>query len=248
MRRPLAVVTGAGSGIGAAVAARLAVRHDLVLTHLTADDALNKTITDAKAVGAAVSTVLGDLTQPATRRRFEQVVRADHHRLDVLVCNAGAYPRTPWEHLDTERFRGVLELNLTSHMTCVRAVTPGMVHRRYGRIIAISTVLTQVGRAELAAYIAAKSGLEGLVHALARELGPCGITVNGVRPGSVEVDTERHVVDDLEAMTERQLARQCIKRRGTPQDVAVAVEFLASENAGFITGQHLTVDGGWYLS
>jgi 3-oxoacyl-[acyl-carrier protein] reductase len=116
-----------------------------------------------------------------------------------------------------------------------------------GRIIAIGSVLAHVGRHDLAAYISAKAGVEGLMRALARELGPSGITANCIAPGSIRVQAEETVVDDLPAMEERQLARQCIKRRGTPADVAHAVGFLARRSAGFITGQTLYIDGGWFL-
>ncbi|MGH4014748.1 MAG: SDR family oxidoreductase [Pseudonocardiaceae bacterium] len=98
------------------------------------------------------------------------------------------------------------------------------------------------------AYIAAKSGLEGLVRALAREVGPHGVTVNCVRAGSIEVPAEHAVVPDHAAMVTRQLDRQCIKRRGQPDDLAAAVDFLTSPNAGFITGQCLTIDGGWCMT
>jgi NAD(P)-dependent dehydrogenase (short-subunit alcohol dehydrogenase family) len=166
----------------------------------------------------------------------------------VLVSNAGAYPRTPWRDLDLDTFRGQIEVNLVTHATCSKLVSPILTTRGYGRIVAVSSVLAQLGRVDLAGYIAAKSGLEGLVRALARELGPHGVTVNCVRPGSIEVPAEHDVVADHDAMVARQLDRQSIKRRGTPEDIAAAVHFLASQDAGFITGQCLTVDGGWCMT
>ena len=127
-------------------------------------------------------------------------------------------------------------------------MTPALTARGHGRVIAVSSVLTQLGHLNLAAYIAAKSGLEGLVRTLARELGPRGVTVNCLRPGSIEVPAEHEVVSDHAAMVIQQLELQSIKRRGQPGDIAAAVEFLASPDAGFITGQCLTIDSGWCLT
>ncbi|NYI98266.1 NAD(P)-dependent dehydrogenase (short-subunit alcohol dehydrogenase family) [Streptomonospora nanhaiensis] len=248
MPRPIALITGAGSGIGAAIAARLAVRHDLILTHLANDDDLRHVVGQAQRAGADVVSVIGDLTREATIGALEREIDQANERLAILVSNAGAYPRTPWNNLDLPTFRHQVETNLITHAACAKLAAPALCRRGVGRIIAVSSVLTQLGRVELAGYIAAKSGLEGLVRALARELGLHGVTVNCIRAGSIEVPAERAVVDDPEAMVGRQLERQCIKRRGRPEDIAAAVEFLVSPDAGFITGQCLTVDGGWCMT
>lgn len=248
MPRPVAIVTGAGSGIGAAIAARLALRYDLILTHLTGDDDLRSVVTRAEQAGATVVTVTGDLTSEPTLDAL--ALETDHaaDRLAVLVSNAGAYPRIPWDSTDLATFRQQVEINLITHAACAQLVTPPLTARKQGHIVAVSSVLTQLGRIDLAGYIAAKSGLEGLVRALAREFGPAGITVNCVRAGSIEVPTEHAVVADHNAMLGRQLDRQCIKRRGQPEDIAAAVDFLTSPGADFITGQCLTVDGGWCMT
>ncbi|MFD0202632.1 MULTISPECIES: SDR family NAD(P)-dependent oxidoreductase [Saccharothrix] len=248
MARPVAIVTGAGSGIGAAVAARLADRYDLILTHLHDDPDLHNVLATVERHGAASVSVTGDLTDPLTIEALAREVEHATDRLKVLVSNAGAYPRIPWNTLDLDTFRQQIEINLVTHAACAQLVTPALTARGHGRIVTVSSVLTQLGRVDLAAYIAAKSGLEGLVRALARELGPHGVTVNCVRAGSIEVPAERTVVPDHAAMVVRQLDRQCVKHRGRPDDIAAAVDFLASPDAGFITGQCLTIDGGWCMT
>lgn len=248
MNRPIAIVTGAGSGIGAAIAMRLAHRHDLIITHLQDDPGLRHVTKSIAAAGANTTVVTGDLTDPSTMDALNHEIDRWGTRLATLVCNAGAYPRIPWIDLDLTALRRQLEINLVTHAACARLITPTLSARGYGRIVAVSSVLTHLGRVDLAGYIAAKSGLEGLVRALACELGPHGVTVNCIRVGSIEVPAEHAVVPDHAAMVTRQLARQCVKRRGQPDDIAAAVDFLCSPEAGFITGQSLTVDGGWYLT
>lgn len=198
--------------------------------------------------GANTVVVTGDLTASITIDMLGHEIDHAADRLEVLVSNAGAYPRIPWNHLGLDQFRHQVDLNLITHAACAKLVTQALTQRGYGRIITVSSVLTRLGRVDLAGYIAAKSGVEGLVRALARELGSHGITVNCIRAGSIEVPAEYPVVPDHDAMVIRQLDRQCIKRRGKPPDIAAAVAFLASREAGFITGQCLTVDGGWCMT
>lgn len=248
MTRPVAIVTGAGSGIGAAISARLADRYDLILSHLCDDPDLHNVLATVEQAGAATVAIPGDLNDPLTLDVLAHEVEHAADRLEILVSNAGTYPRIPWNTLGLDTFRQQIEVNLITHAACAQLVTPALTRRGHGRIITVSSVLTQLGRVDLAAYIAAKSGLEGLVRALARELGPHGVTVNCVRAGSIEVPAERAVVPDHAAMVVRQLDRQCIKRRGQPDDIAAAVDFLASPDAEFITGQCLTVDGGWCMT
>ncbi|MBQ0928618.1 SDR family NAD(P)-dependent oxidoreductase [Saccharopolyspora endophytica] len=248
MARPVAIVTGAGSGIGAAIAARLADRYDLILTHLDDDADLQHVLASAHLDSADTVAVTGDLTRSDTMHALADEIERAADRLEVLVSNAGAYPRIPWDTLSVDTFREQIELNLMTHATCAHLVTPLLTARGHGRIITVSSVLTQLGRVDLVPYITAKSGVEGLVRALARELGPHGVTVNCVRAGSIEVPAEYAVVPDHTAMLARQLDRQCVKRRGRPDDIAAAVDFLTSGEAGFITGQCLTIDGGWCMT
>ena len=244
----LALVTGATGGIGSAIARALAESGARVaLAHFdTADEArdLAPEIADAGGTAELFDADLRSHTAPAELHAHVQERMGPP---DILVTAAGDYPRTPHGNLSRDRWDACLALNLTAHHLLAQAVAPAMIAQHHGRIITIGSVLASIGRHDLADYIAAKAGIEGLTHALARELGEHGITVNCVAPGSIRVPAEEQVVPDPEAMEKRQLARQCVQRRGRPEDVASAVAYFASEEAGFITGQTLRVDGGWVL-
>ncbi|MBO0916649.1 MULTISPECIES: SDR family NAD(P)-dependent oxidoreductase [Streptomyces] len=244
-----ALVTGATGGIGSAIALRLADDGAAVLlAHLDDDDRAAAELA-AQITGRGGTAILleADLRDSDSVRALCHQAHDQRGPVGILVSAAGAYPRRPWTETTLAHWDDTLATNLTSHYLLAHELTSAMTTVGWGRIITIGSVLATAGRHDLAGYISAKAGLEGLTRALARELGPVGITANCVAPGSIRVPAEDTVVDDPEAMTARQLARQCVQRRGLPDDVAAAVAFLATDDAGFITGQTLRVDGGWIL-
>ncbi|MFB7761516.1 SDR family NAD(P)-dependent oxidoreductase [Streptomyces xiamenensis] len=238
------LVTGATGGLGTAIARRLSADGAAIaLAHF-----------DDDRMAGELSASLSSCVSLSADLRDAQAVRSLCHQVhealgpvDILVSNAGAYPRRSWPETTPTYWEDTLSTNLTSHYLLAHELTPAMTAAGWGRVITIGSVLATAGRHELAGYISAKAGLEGLTRALARELGPAGVTANCVAPGSIRVPAEDSVVDDPKAMAVRQLARQCVQHRGRPEDVAAAVAFLATDDAGFITGQTLRVDGGWIL-
>jgi 3-oxoacyl-[acyl-carrier protein] reductase len=243
-----ALITGATGGIGSALCRRLAGQGAAIaLTHLNDHRAAESLASDITTHGGTAIALEADLRDGDAVSGLCRHATSRLGPMDILISNAGAYPRIPWPAMTPTDWHQALDINLTSHYLLARALTPGMTARGHGRVITIGSVLATAGRHDLAGYISAKAGLEGLTRALARELGPSGVTVNCVAPGSIHVPAENAVIDDPLAMTTRQLARQCIQRRGTPDDLAAAVAFLATDDAGFITGQTLRVDGGWIL-
>jgi NAD(P)-dependent dehydrogenase (short-subunit alcohol dehydrogenase family) len=227
-----AVVTGGGSGIGQAIAVRLRA------------DGLQVATLDLKP-GDEKFGYAADVTDRAQVDAALEDIRAALGPVTVLVNAAGLDRFTKFTDLTFEDWQRVIDVNLNGVFHCVQAVLPDMVDAGWGRIVNISSSSTHSGQPYMAPYVAAKSGVNGLTKSLALEYGPSGITVNAVPPGFIDTPMlrkaeERGFLGD----TEKQIAATPVRRMGRPEDIAAACAFLISEEAGYITGQILGVNGG----
>jgi 3-oxoacyl-[acyl-carrier protein] reductase len=239
----VALVTGASRGIGRAIAVMLAGRGAQVVAASRGDGAAPVAAAIA-GTGGRAEAATADVTDPASVDALVQGVLARHGRVDVLVNNAGIARDQLILRMKREDWDAVLATNLTAAFTCTQAVVRPMVRQRSGRIISIGSVVGQAGNAGQANYAASKAGLIGFSRALARELASRHVTVNVVAPGLIETDMTK----DISARAQGDWASQIpLGRIGTPEEVAAAVCFLASDEAAYITGQVLAVNGGMYM-
>ena len=239
----VAIVTGASRGIGRGIAEMFATRGAHVVAGARGENAQG-TVEAIRAAGGRAEFVSLDVTDPASVDAMVAGVLNRHGRVDVLVNNAGITRDQLMLRMKREEWDEVVATNLTSAFTCVQAVLKTMIRQRSGRIISISSVVGQMGNAGQANYAASKAGLIGFSLALAREVASRNITVNVVAPGMVDTDMTRAVADKAQHDWETLIP---LKRLGTPADVAAAVCFLASDEASYITGQVLAVNGGMYM-
>lgn len=165
---------------------------------------------------------------------------------DVVINNAAIYPSKPFEDYSIEEHQAVQRVNVDAGIVAVQAALPGMRTRGFGRIVNVSSITLSGGWANLSSYVASKMALVGLTRAWAREFGPYGVTVNAIAPGAFPTDAEK-IHPDPEGYNRMVLDAQAIKRRGTAHDIANAIAFFASNESGFVTGQTLHVNGGWYM-
>ncbi|MFN3226613.1 MAG: SDR family NAD(P)-dependent oxidoreductase [Hyphomicrobiales bacterium] len=167
--------------------------------------------------------------------------------VDVLINNAAIYPSMPFEDYSLEQQRDVQAVNVDAALVCAAEVLPAMREQGWGRIINVTSITLTGGWENLSPYVQSKGALLGLTRAWAREFGKWGITVNAIAPGAFPTDAEK-IHPDPEGYERFVLDHQSIKRRGDPSDIAAIIQFLASKDAGFITGQNIAVDGGWSMS
>jgi 3-oxoacyl-[acyl-carrier protein] reductase len=241
----VALVTGASRGIGAAIAKTLGRRGAyVVVNYLRSKEQANLVVKSIVDDGGAAELRQGDVTDESQMRLIVGDLQRTGKSIDILVNNAGAIRRpSGWLEQTTEQIQEALHMNFTAHLLLCRIVAPLMKEKRFGRIVNISSTYGLTGSTQVLAYTCAKSAIVTLTYALARELGPHGITVNCVAPGNINTDmtksAPKEVVDWVISTTP-------VGRLGEPEEIAASVEFLV--NSSFVNGAVLVVDGGQILN
>jgi 3-oxoacyl-[acyl-carrier protein] reductase len=238
-----AIVTGASRGIGRAIATLLAARGALVVAGARGDNAAG-TVAEIQHAGGQAELAALDVTDGASIGALVSGTLDRHGRIDILVNNAGIVRDNLMLRMKREEWDQVLATNLTAAFVAVQAVLKPMIKQRGGRIISIGSVVGETGNAGQVNYAASKAGLIGFSKALAREVASRSITVNVVTPGLIETDMTRTISDKAQGDWASIIP---LGRLGTPADVAAAVCFFASDEAAYITGQVLAVNGGMYM-
>jgi 3-oxoacyl-[acyl-carrier protein] reductase len=239
----VALVTGASRGIGRAIAGRLARQGAIVVAAARGENA-SATVQEIVAAGGTAEAVGVDVTDSAALEKLPASIIERHGRLDILISNAGITRDQLVIRMKRDDWDSVLATNLTATFTLTQAAMRPMLKQRSGRIIAVSSVVGQTGNAGQANYAASKAGLIGFVKAVAREVASRHITANVIAPGLIDTDMTRAIAEKAQVDWAAQIP---LARLGTVDDVAAAACFLASDEAAYITGHVLAVNGGMYM-
>lgn len=242
----IALVTGASQGIGEVIAKRLASQGaTVVCASLPSTEAdLQRVVADIQAAGQKADYVLLNMAEAETVRAAVDEVVKRHGGLHILVNNAGITKDKLLIQMKEEEWDLVLNINLKGAFIATQAVAKPMMKQRWGRIINIASVVGQMGNAGQANYVSSKAGMIGLTKTTARELASRNITCNAVAPGYIATPMTEQLPEEVKAEFNRQIP---LGRMGTPEDIAAAVCFLASEEAGYLTGATLPVNGGMLM-
>lgn len=237
----IAVVTGAATGLGRAYACRLARDGAKVVVADITDGAETKAEIDS--LGGDARSTICDVSSPESVAQLAEFVTDQFGSCDILVNNAGVSPNVSWDELTFEQWRRVMSVNLDSMFLTCKAFVPGMRSKGFGRIVNISSNTFGLVLPGFVHYVASKGGVIGFTRALATDLGPFGVTVNAVLPGLTKTAATEAMWEGTTLFADM-AAQQAVKRPGEPADLEGAISFLASEDARWITGQTLVVDGG----
>ena len=240
-----AIVTGSARGIGKAIATRLAKDgFNVVIVDACPIENSRETADEIAKLGVATKAVRCDVTDSAQVNELLESVKEEMGSVDVLVNNAGITRDGLLVRMKEEDFDAVIAVNLKGTYNFTRAAAPIMMKQRSGRIVSISSIVGLQGNAGQVNYSASKAGVIGITKSCARELAPRGVTVNAIAPGYVETPMTAVLPDKVK---EAMLGAIPVGRYGQPEDIANAVSFLCSEQASYITGQVLSVDGGMHM-
>jgi 3-oxoacyl-[acyl-carrier protein] reductase len=240
----VAFVTGASRGIGRSIALTLCRAGFDIVVASPEIEKNEEVAEEIRACSGEAMTVNLDVTSPESVKTAFARALQDRGRVDVLVNNAGVTRDGIAVRMKQSDWDLVMKINLEGAFLCTQAALPGMMRNRWGRIINISSVVGQAGSAGQVNYAASKAGLIGMTKSLAQEMASRGITVNAVAPGYIATDMTAVLSEEVKAKI---LAAVPLGRMGKPEDIAAAVKFLASEDASYITGQVLAVNGGMYM-
>lgn len=240
----VALVTGASQGIGRACALRLARSGAAVAVAARNQEKLDAVVEEITSAGGKSASFLMDVAEEDQIKNAFKSALAQFGKIDILVNNAGITRDQLVMRMKRSDWDSVLNTNLTSAYLCIQQVIGSMLKQRWGRIINVTSIFGQTGQAGQANYAASKAGLIGLTMAIAREIGSRNITCNAVAPGFIETAMTSAISDDLKQNALKMIP---LGRIGTPEDVANAVAFLASEESSYITGHVLNVNGGMLM-
>ena len=244
MEKRIAFVTGASRGIGRACALALARDGSKIVVAARQIDKLEEIAGEIRAAGGEAFAVPIDLCFSDSIKEAFARTSKDFGRIDILVNNAGMTRDGLAIRMKRDDWDAVLQTNLSGAFFCVQQVLPGMIRERWGRIVNITSVVAEAGNAGQVNYVASKAGLIGMTKSLAQEVGSRNVTVNAVAPGFIETDMTAGLNDDARAKVLQSIP---LRRIGTADEVAAAVRFLCGEEAGYITGHVLDVNGGMYM-
>ena len=236
----VAIVTGSGRGIGRAIALKLAEVGATVVVN-DVDEAVKGVAEEIRATGRQSLPILADVSSSSDVARLVEETMAAYGKIDILVNNAGIARDQLLLRMSEEDWDKVLDVNLKSVFLCTKAVLGHMVKQRWGRIISIASIVGIVGNPGQANYASAKAGIIGFTRTIAKEVASRGITANAIAPGFIDTEMTQRLKEEWKQELKKQIP---LGYFGSPQDVAEAVAFLASEEARYITGQVLGVDGG----
>lgn len=242
----VAIVTGAGGGLGEGICASLAAAGAAVACVDRDEAAAEARAADLRAAGGTAVALGADVSDASAVAAAVERVAAELGGVDVLVNNAAIYPRRAWTEITEAEWDQVLAVNLKGYFLCARTAFPHLERSGRGRIVNIASITAFIGMTHLLDYVSSKGAVISFTRALAREIGAQGVTVNAISPGAFPTDAEK-IHPNPDEYTAWILDQQSIKRRGTPEDIGNLVVFLASDASSFLTGQVVELDGGWYM-